>query len=215
MASGPAGIGSRSQLRRRRKISSVCARANGSTTCTSATRTERSAHDARKGGHSLISLSLCATIHATPDTRSVPLQPIHRAGKIHEEGSVTHEVSRGTNLTDTDSDGDGLLDGSEVHQHGTDPTATDTDGDGVSDRAEIQAGTDRDTATRTATGSRTNANWHSERIRPSPILTAMGCPTSERRLARPIRPTQTRTTTASSTVGSWRSVRPGTGRHRR
>jgi len=123
----------------------VCARANRSATCTSvgpngtATLTTPG-----RAGLDDLSISLRNTSsNATLDTRSVPLQPIQRAGDIDDDGlNNSNEVARGTNLTDTDTDGDGLLDGSEVHQHGTDPTATDTDEDGVSDRAEIQQGTD-------------------------------------------------------------------------
>ena len=34
-----------------------------------------------------------------------------------------------------DSDGDGLLDGAEVHTHGSNPTDADSDGDGLTDPA--------------------------------------------------------------------------------
>ena len=40
-------------------------------------------------------------------------------------------------VVSTDTDGDGLLDGEEVHKHGTDPTNPDTDGDGLLDGEEV------------------------------------------------------------------------------
>ncbi len=38
-----------------------------------------------------------------------------------------------TDIQEPDSDGDSLLDGTEVHELGTDPTRADTDGDGLAD----------------------------------------------------------------------------------
>jgi hypothetical protein len=52
------------------------------------------------------------------------------------------ELEAGTNLTDTDTDDDGLLDGAEVTEYETDPLDADTDDDGVRDAVEIQQGTD-------------------------------------------------------------------------
>jgi len=43
-----------------------------------------------------------------------------------------------TDPTNPDTDGDGLSDGAEVSSHGTDPTAADSDGDGLDDRTEIE-----------------------------------------------------------------------------
>ncbi|MGB9931522.1 DUF7343 domain-containing protein [Haloarcula amylolytica] len=124
---------------------SVCALANGSTTCTpvspngTATLTTPGA-----AGLDDLSVSLYNTSSdATLDTRSVSLQPIQRAGDVDGDGlNNSNEVSQGINLTEADTDGDGLSDGAEVHQQGTDPTAVDTDADGVADRTEIQQGTD-------------------------------------------------------------------------
>jgi YVTN family beta-propeller protein len=52
-----------------------------------------------------------------------------------------NENAMGTDPLLTDTDGDGLSDGSEVNSHGTDPLLTDTDADGLSDDEEISLGT--------------------------------------------------------------------------
>jgi ELWxxDGT repeat protein len=54
----------------------------------------------------------------------------------------TDEETEGTDPNDPDSDGDGLLDGAEVHAHGTNPLLADTDGDGYDDAIEIAGGSD-------------------------------------------------------------------------
>ena len=48
----------------------------------------------------------------------------------------------GTDLTNPDTDGDGLTDGAEVTLHGTDPADLDTDDDGLFDGGEVDGGTD-------------------------------------------------------------------------
>lgn len=48
------------------------------------------------------------------------------------------EAELGTDPENPDTDGDGLLDGDEVHAHGTDPSLVDTDTDGLTDYDEIQ-----------------------------------------------------------------------------
>jgi hypothetical protein len=52
------------------------------------------------------------------------------------------EHALGTDPFVSDTDGDGLTDGEEVHVRGTDPLIADTDGDGVRDGDEVAAGTD-------------------------------------------------------------------------
>jgi DNA-binding MarR family transcriptional regulator len=124
---------------------SVCARANGSSTCTSVSPNGTTALTTPgTAGLDGLSISLYnASSNTTLDRQSVSLQPIQRAGDIDDDGlNNSDEISQGTTLTDADTDGDGLLDGAEVHQHGTDPTAADTDEDGVADRIEVQQGTD-------------------------------------------------------------------------
>jgi hypothetical protein len=56
--------------------------------------------------------------------------------------SNLQEIEHGTNLTDDDTDGDGLVDGVEVTVHGTDPLKVDSDGDGVHDARELDENLD-------------------------------------------------------------------------
>ncbi|MDS0261851.1 dockerin type I domain-containing protein [Haloarcula sp. S1CR25-12] len=56
--------------------------------------------------------------------------------------SVTNESVYDTSRRLPDTDGDGLQDGSEVHEYGTNATLPDTDSDGIDDGAEIKAGLD-------------------------------------------------------------------------
>src|SRR5215207_3626049 len=60
------------------------------------------------------------------------------SGDIDGDGlSDVDEATYGTDPLNSDSDGDGLLDGEEVNQYGTSPVAWDTDGDGLSDADEL------------------------------------------------------------------------------
>ncbi|EMA01369.1 hypothetical protein SAMN05443574_1128 [Haloarcula vallismortis] len=124
---------------------SICARANGSLSCTPVGPNGTAALTT-PGTTGLGDLSVAlynTSTDTTLDRQPVSLQPIQRAGDIDDDGlNNSQEVAQGTNLTDADTDGDGLLDGTEVHQHGTTPTVADTDEDGVTDRTEIQQGTD-------------------------------------------------------------------------
>lgn len=54
----------------------------------------------------------------------------------------SEELLLGTDPNNPDTDGDGLLDGIEVHTWNTNPLKTDTDRDGLSDGQEINMGTD-------------------------------------------------------------------------
>ena len=61
----------------------------------------------------------------------------------HDGLSNAEELLAGTDPTKADTDGDGLMDGTEVKTFGTDPTKVDTDGDRLSDSDEINKyGTD-------------------------------------------------------------------------
>ncbi|TAK58085.1 MAG: OmpA family protein [Bacteroidetes bacterium] len=51
--------------------------------------------------------------------------------------SLDEERRYGTDPNSSDTDGDGLTDGEEVHTYQTDPTKADTDGDGLTDKEEI------------------------------------------------------------------------------
>ena len=52
------------------------------------------------------------------------------------------EQSARSNPTQSDTDGDELIDGDEVNIHGTDPTRSDSDSDGLDDGLEVLVGTD-------------------------------------------------------------------------
>jgi hypothetical protein len=53
----------------------------------------------------------------------------------------SRQTTLGTNLSNPDTDGDGLLDGEE-HLRETDPKLVDSDDNGYSDRVEVLAGAD-------------------------------------------------------------------------
>lgn len=52
------------------------------------------------------------------------------------------ETQNGTDPKVSDSDGDGIDDGTELYEHGTDPALADSDGDGFDDGVEISLGVD-------------------------------------------------------------------------
>ena len=65
------------------------------------------------------------------------------SGDADDDGLTDVEESNwGTDASLSDTDGDGLKDGAEVHEHETDPLAVDTDGDGFGDGEEIGFGSD-------------------------------------------------------------------------
>lgn len=77
------------------------------------------------------------------DESETRLQVIERGGDADNDKLANErELSVGTNLSDTDTDDDGLMDGAEVTEYDTNPLLADTDGDGVRDAVEIQQGTD-------------------------------------------------------------------------
>lgn len=97
------------------------------------------------GEHTLV-ITLNGSTASTSDSGAGSVTTVHvidPSGDIDEDQlSNKEELSRGTNLTDTDTDRDGLVDGAEVNEYGTDPRSADTDADGLRDGAEIQRGTD-------------------------------------------------------------------------
>jgi hypothetical protein len=70
---------------------------------------------------------------------------LQKDGKIHKNfnrwiESLAASISKSSQVSDSlhsDSDGDGLSDGSEINIHKTDPLTTDTDKDGLTDGAEV------------------------------------------------------------------------------
>jgi transglutaminase-like putative cysteine protease len=74
-----------------------------------------------------------------------PLDPADdtKTGDTDNDGlSDIQEAILGTNITDFDTDDDGLLDGAEVYEHLTDPNNPDSDSDGISDGEELHLGAD-------------------------------------------------------------------------
>lgn len=83
------------------------------------------------------------TIKGQNDSAALPINVVTKDGDLDGDGlSNQKEVSLGSNITQTDTDKDGIEDGKEVDEYGTDPTRADSDGDGVRDAVEIQEGTD-------------------------------------------------------------------------
>ena len=67
-----------------------------------------------------------------------PGNPADASGDLDGDGLTNlDEYLNDTNPTLSDTDGDGLSDGNEVHLHLTDPTAADTDSDGLDDFEEV------------------------------------------------------------------------------
>lgn len=68
------------------------------------------------------------------DEVTVAVHVVRKRGDLDGDGvSNRDETGAGLNMTAEDTDGDGLLDGTEVKQRETDPARADTDGDGLSD----------------------------------------------------------------------------------
>jgi len=63
---------------------------------------------------------------------------VNDAGEDPDNDTLTNlqEYQHNTNVTNPDTDGDGLTDGEEVVTYCTDPTKTDTDGDGYNDKVD-------------------------------------------------------------------------------
>lgn len=75
-------------------------------------------------------------------TKTLPFRVIERDGNLDEDGLTNEqEVKVGSHINDSDSDDDGLMDGTEVNEYDTDPSIADTDDDGVRDGVEISGGT--------------------------------------------------------------------------
>ena len=80
-----------------------------------------------------------------PPQPAPPPPPPPPPGPVDTDGDDLpddEELSFGTDPYNSDTDGDGLSDGSEVYVHGTDPRKRDTDVDGFTDFEEILQGSD-------------------------------------------------------------------------
>lgn len=76
-------------------------------------------------------------------TRSKTVFVVRRAADYDNDRLANRaEVRFGTDINGTDTDGDSLMDGPEVHEYGTSPTRADTDGDRLSDPNELGFGSD-------------------------------------------------------------------------
>lgn len=67
-------------------------------------------------------------------------QDVHKLDQDGDGLLDTEEKELGTSVIDSDTDGDGIDDGFELHNLGTDPLKFDTDGDGYGDSIEISNG---------------------------------------------------------------------------
>jgi len=77
------------------------------------------------------------------DRETVAVQVVEKSGNLDSDRLTNgREALLGTNMTRSDTDGDGLRDGEEIHEYGTNPTEPDSDVDGVRDADEIRRGTD-------------------------------------------------------------------------
>ncbi|GGN94080.1 hypothetical protein EGH26_16225 [Halomicroarcula pellucida] len=125
----------------------LCLETNGATTCSPLANTSSPTLSYPSNSNSTettLNLTLRdAETGDVLDARSITQEQIPRTGDLDDDGlNNENEVNQGTNVTNTDTDGDGLTDGVEVKEHGTSPTAADTDGDGLSDRVELSVGAD-------------------------------------------------------------------------
>ncbi len=69
---------------------------------------------------------------------SAPVSYLLVLADADSDGLLYHdEIALGTDPMNPDSDRDGVLDGTEVHQYGTNPLLPDTDGDTITDAREI------------------------------------------------------------------------------
>lgn len=86
------------------------------------------------------------TLHnstAVLDQWQIPVTVVTRGGDVDSDGLTNQEeVNLSTSMFESDTDGDGIPDGTELNSHDTDPSLADTDGDGIPDGAEINRGTD-------------------------------------------------------------------------
>jgi len=99
---------------------------------------------ANRTGEQVLHVRLTDANGSTVGVTSRTVVVIERDGDLDGDGLVNErEVTVGTSLYETDTDGDGLSDAAEVETHDTNPLNADTDGDGLDDGAEVEVhGTD-------------------------------------------------------------------------
>ncbi|WP_435124007.1 DUF7343 domain-containing protein [Halobaculum sp. D14] len=88
--------------------------------------------------------SVSVVVTADTLSRDVAARTVHQVAVIEKEADAdadgatnAREVTVGTNFSEADTDGDGLLDGLELDTFGSDPLTVDTDGDGLGDGDEV------------------------------------------------------------------------------
>lgn len=119
----------------------------------------------------------------------IPLaQPLHLLwlkSDIDNDGlSNQQEAELGTDITNADSDNDGLTDGEEVNEHQTNPLNADSDGDGVSDGDEVGAGTDPNTADNDNSGNAGPFSFTEDKLAGLKVHQLRGAPHTEEQLQR-------------------------------
>lgn len=110
------------------------------TTRGTAIRFDVSSNQTIVGRHQLIvtASSSFGSGSLSPETRQASLFVLNKTADLDSDQlSNIREHKLGLNLTNSDTDGDGLTDGAEVNVHGTDPGNTDTDTDGAPDNVEV------------------------------------------------------------------------------
>ncbi|MFB6166122.1 MAG: helix-turn-helix domain-containing protein [Haloarculaceae archaeon] len=90
-------------------------------------------------------LNVTVTDSTTGDTvarRSVTVRLLDREGDVDDDRVANaRERELGLNMTNPDTDGDGLTDGNGLSIYPTDPAVADTDGDGLTDAHELHGAT--------------------------------------------------------------------------
>jgi len=94
---------------------------------------------ANQSGHRRLGITLRnADDRAVIDARELSVVVVVRGGDLDGDGLTDEEeFEYGTGVDRSDTDEDGLLDGTEVEEYGTDPLSNDTDADGLRDAREI------------------------------------------------------------------------------
>jgi hypothetical protein len=94
---------------------------------------------ANQSGHRRLGITLRnVDDRSVIDARELSVVVVVRGGDLDGDGLTDEEeFEYGTGVDRSDTDEDGLLDGTEVEEYGTDPLSNDTDADGLRDAREI------------------------------------------------------------------------------